>query len=265
MRFLTKTFASIWSNRELVWEMALRDLKGLNKGAVLGVVWLILGPLIQVGAYVIIVSFVFQARSGGRETGHFDYVLYVLSGMVPWQVITKSIQESPSLIRERMELVKQVIYPIETLPMTSLISSSVGALVSFVVFLALSAVSGKITWTYILLPVPLGLLVALVLGTSWVFSIAGVLLKDLREVVTVILGLMVYVSPVVIEESMVNPQLWQLILWNPLAHVVICFRDVLVGDFHGTSWLVFAVLSGVSCLLGGWVVTRAKILINEYI
>ena len=113
-------------NRELIWELVLRDLKGLNKGAFLGYLWLVINPLVQVTAYVVIVSFVFQTRLA-PNTDSMSYPLYVLSGMIPWQIMTKAIQESPSLIRERMELVKQVIYPIETLPLNSLLVSSFGS------------------------------------------------------------------------------------------------------------------------------------------
>ena len=198
-----KPVLAIVQNRELIWEMALRDLKGLNKGSFLGYSWLVISPMIQVAAYVIIVSFVFRARLNG-SAGPLDYALYVLSGMIPWQIVTRSIQESPSLIRERMDIVKQVIYPIETLPLNSLLTSSFGSFVSFFLFLVLSAIEGKLHWSYFLLPFPSFLLLFFVVGLSWIFSIAGVIFKDLREIVGVTLGLLVYLSPVVLSESMVG-------------------------------------------------------------
>lgn len=261
---LTRTIYPIIYNRELIWEMTIRDLKGVNKGALLGYSWLIISPLVQVLSYVVIVSFIFKVRLGDN-TGPLDYALYVLSGMIPWQIVTKSLQDAPSLIRERMELVKQVIYPIETLPLNSLLASSIGSLTSLLVFIVLTAMTKGLHWSYLFLPIPFALLVMLVLGASWIFSILGVLIKDLREIVGVTLSLLVYASPVVVSETMVGDSLWAYIKLNPLTHIVICFRDIFGASFHPSSWVIFVCVSIGAFTLGGWVMWRTKLLINEYI
>jgi ABC-type polysaccharide/polyol phosphate export permease len=257
-------YDTLFRHRALVWEMSLRELRGATQGAVLGWLWIILRPLIQTAAYVVVVSFIFRAvpEDGG---GTFDYAVYVLSGMVPWQILTKTLETAPSLIRERMELVKQVIYPIETLPMTGLIAGSIGAVITLVVYLGISSISGQAHWSWLLLPLPVALLVAFTVGVSWVFMIAGVLFKDLREIVSLVLNLIVYFSPVVVRESMVGSGVWQLLLWNPLTHFVICFRDVFLGEFHPISWVFSSVLSLLMLALGSWTIKKTKTLINEYI
>ncbi len=258
------SLAPFFSNRELIWEMAMRDLKMLNKGAFLGYIWLFVGPLIQTAAYVIIVSFVFSTRLG-VDSGPLDYALYVLGGMVPWQIITKSLSEAPSQIRDRMELVKQVIYPIETLPLTSLIVSSFGAIMTMLIFLILNIVNGTIIWGFLLLPLPFLLLVIMVLGISWIFSVVGVFFKDLREIVVILVGLLVYLSPVVASPEMVGDTMWRFILFNPLSHIIICFRDIYYLQFHPWSWLIFTVMAFTFFFAGHWVINRTKILINQYI
>ena len=75
----------------------------------------------------------------------------------------------------------------------------------------------------------------------------------------------VYISPVIANENMVGGIIWKLILLNPLAHVVICFRDVYNATFHATSWLIFTGMSVSAFFIGLIVITRAKVLINEYI
>jgi lipopolysaccharide transport system permease protein len=251
-------------NRELVVEMAKRELRGAGRGAVLGSLWLVLSPLIQTLAYVVIVSFVFAVR--GAESGQrFDYALYVLTGMVAWHVMTRSIQEATSLIRERMDLVKQVIYPIETLPLTTILVCSAGSLVALALYVMLGAYAGTLQPSLVLLPLPALMLLLFLLGVCWIFSIAGALLKDLREITTILLSLLVYVSPVVLKEEMVSERLWSVVMLNPLAHVVTCFRDVFYGEMHPTSWLAFAVMAVLAFGAGAWVITRTKTMINEYI
>jgi len=80
------TILTIVRNRELIWEVALRDLKGGSKGAILGVLWIIINPFIQVVAYVVIVSLVFKVKLN-EPMGPFGYATYVLSGMIPWQIL----------------------------------------------------------------------------------------------------------------------------------------------------------------------------------
>jgi lipopolysaccharide transport system permease protein len=244
--------------------MASRELKSLNKGALLGMGWVVLRPFIQVAAYVAIVSFVFGARLS-PESGPFDYALYVLAGLFGWHILQRALEESASLIRDRMEIVKQVAYPIETLPVTAFLTSAIAPAIMLAVYVVLAGIAGKLGPSILLLPIPLALLMAMLLGLSWLFMVVGVLLKDLREVISVVMALTIYLSPVLLSEQMVPERIWRLVLLNPLSHVVLAFRDVLQGGFHLESWIIFAALSAVALAVGAFVVTYAKVRINEYI
>lgn len=255
---------SIHENRLFIWEMAKRDLIATNKGAVLGYLWLIINPLMQTAAYVFIVSFIFKSRFD-TGSGPFDYAIYVMSGMIPWQILTRSIAEAPALIRQRMELIKQVIYPVETLPINSLILACFGSSVTLAFFLIISIATGGLSWTSLLLPIPLTMTLLLLLGASWLLSIVGVILKDISQIIAIILGLLVYASPVVAREDVVSPAIWDIIMLNPLSHIIICFRDVYFGHWHPMSWIIFAAM-GLFCLVtGGWLLNKVKVRINEYI
>ena len=244
--------------------MAARELKETTKGAMLGLIWLVLRPFIQVAAYVIIVTFIFGARLG-PDSSPYDYPLYVLSGMAVWQLVQRSLEEATVLIRDRTEVLKQVIYPLETLPLTSMLASMLGPGVGLFVYLCLAMVAGQLSWSVLLLPAALLLISMLVLGLAWLFMIVGVVLKDLREVVSVVMGLMIYFTPVLLSESMVGERLWSLILLNPFSHLIICFRDTLMGEFHIVSWVILTSLAIGSFLAGTWAVHRTKLIINEYI
>jgi lipopolysaccharide transport system permease protein len=254
----------IWRNRVFALAMAERELRGMTKGLYLGMAWLVLTPFIKVAAYVIIVTFVFGDRLD-PSLGVANYAIYVLSGVIPWQLMVHALETAPALVRDRQDLVKQVIYPLETLPVTGILVGAIGPLVGLVTLAALSLVSGAVGWSWLLLPLPVALLLALCLGMAWAFAIVGVVFKDLREIVSVVLGLMVYLSPVLLREDLVGSRVWQFVLWNPLSHVIISFRDIFAGQFHAASWVVFALMSGAALLLGGLIMARTKLLINEYI
>ncbi len=244
--------------------MAVRELKGSKRGTILGLAWLVLRPFINAGAYVVIVSFVFRAQLA-PGAGPFDYALYVLAGLFVWQILQAGLEEATSLIRQRMDIIRDVVYPIETLPITAFVVSAVGPATLLAVYLVLAALTGRLGWTVLLLPVPFALLLAMLLGMSWMLMVLGVVLRDLREIIAILLSLMIYLSPVLLSPAMVPPQLWSIIMLNPLAHPIIAFRDVLEGGFHPESWAIFVALALASLAAGGWLITRAKVAINEYL
>ena len=86
-------FRGIVRHRELVWHMTVRDLKGVTKGALLGRLWLCISPLIQLAVYVTVISFLLQGTDSSR--GPVDNALYVLGGLIAWQIMAKAIQEAP--------------------------------------------------------------------------------------------------------------------------------------------------------------------------
>lgn len=257
------TWTAALKHRRLIWEMARRELKGVNKGAFLGYLWLIMSPLIQSAAYVFIVTGVFGAESvSGERT---KYAIYVLAGMIPWQMIAHALHEAPNLLRSRVDLLKQVIYPLETLPLSSFIISSIGPLVSFLILLIYLISQSQLKISILAAPLALGVTGVFLVGLAWFLSVAGVIIKDLGQVITISMGLLVYFSPVILHQEMVGERLWNLIQWNPLTHFVTIFRDTIQGELHTHSWIVATASATSSFLFGGWVITRTKLLINEYI
>ncbi len=251
-------------SRELVWEMAKRELFGRTKGSLLGHSWHVIVPLIQTAVYIVLVTYIFRADPNSVG-GTFSYATYVLTGQIAWMTISKTMLDSTMLIRGQSELVKQVIYPIETLPLTNFLVIAVTSLTITLIALALTAADGALSISVVLLPIPVFLLAILCLGLGWILMIAGVILKDLREMVMVLMLLLAFVSPVVIRESMVPPGLWLVVMLNPLAHVIIAFRDVVFGTWHPVSWTVFVGFTAATFALGRFIVGRMKVVINEYI
>jgi len=163
---------SIFARRQLIREMGIRNLRELNEGALLGYLWLVISPLLQVTVYVFVVMFAFgKGTANPKETLH--YTLYVLSGMIPWQIMSKVLQEAPTMIRSRMDVVKQLIFPIEILPLVQLIVNSVGIAVTLLVYLIVASWQGQLYWSILLLPVPCFLMAVFLIGASWAISIAS--------------------------------------------------------------------------------------------
>jgi lipopolysaccharide transport system permease protein len=254
---------SLWSHGYLAWETAKRELLAINKGTMLGLGWLVLRPGLQALTYVVVVSFVFSVKFGSSGS-HLSYALYVLSGMAPWQITARVFEDSPTLIRARIEMLKQIVYPLEILPITSIVLAAVGPLILVGIYLVLALIAGELHWTVIFLPFAMALLGILLLGAAWVFMVIGLVLIDLREIVGVVFGLLVYLSPVVLAQSMVSARIWHFIQLNPMSHIVICFRDVFDAQFHPLSWAIFGGMAVIAFLIGSFALPSARQIFSEY-
>ncbi len=244
--------------------MFKRDTKGVHRGSALGLLWIVLSPLVQTLSYVLIVVFFFNSRAAD-PLNPFAYALYVLGGLIPWQLITRTLIEAPSLVRSRSEMVKQVPYPIETLPFNNCATAAIFALSSLLIYLFFSALSGTLSLSLLLLPVALGMLFIFLTGLSWILLVVGVLFMDIKEIVSIAFGLLIYVTPVVLSEQIIGPKLWSYIQLNPFSHVVLVFRDVLSGSFHPSSWGIFAAMALFAYVIGGLVISRSKGFLNDYL
>jgi ABC-type polysaccharide/polyol phosphate export permease len=146
-----------------------------------------------------------------------------------------------------------------TFPVLFLSLSAVGALlvdlaIQSVLMAVLLVIAGQTPGPQLaLLPVAIILLISLALGASWLMSVAGYLMRELQEIVSVMFGALIYVTPAVYPPEVAPAILRTLIMLNPLSHYVIIFRDTLSqGGFapHWSSWMVTGVFSAAVLAAG---------------
>src|SRR3982751_4677309 len=100
---------------ELILSLAKRELLARYKGSVLGIVWAVLTPVIMIAIFTFIFAGIFGARFGASDS-HWDYALYLFCGLLPWSMFQESVQQSSNTIVAHANLVKRVVFPLETLP-----------------------------------------------------------------------------------------------------------------------------------------------------
>src|ERR1019366_607261 len=116
---------------------------------------------------------------------------------IGFSIFAECVNRSPSLVLENVSYVKKVIFPLEILPVVSLLVALVNAGFGFsVLFLGSLLILGEIHWTAIMVPVVLAPYCLLILGITWVLSSVGVFLRDLRQIVTVITSLLMFLTPI---------------------------------------------------------------------
>jgi lipopolysaccharide transport system permease protein len=253
---------SVWRHRQFALAMAVRDLKGSHRGSVLGMAWLVIRPAVVIAAYLFIVLKVFRVSLPEFDTTA-QYLVHVLSGMVAWVGLQRCFEEAPVLVRDRMEVLKQITYPVETLPFSAVVPALIPSAVVLLALVALLAVEGRFPANAAAFPLALALLAGFMTGASWVLMIAGAVLRDLKEIIAVLMGLAVYASPIFFTERMVGPRVWTVIEANPLSHIVFCFQDVFTGTAHPWSWTLFALMAAGLLVLGAWLTGKVKLVLAE--
>jgi lipopolysaccharide transport system permease protein len=245
---------TVWHHRTLIGRLARRDIEARHRGSALGLLWSVLNPLIMMAAYTFIFTLVFRARwgsGGGGGTAEFSVLMF--SGMVLFTIFAECVNRAPGLMMENPSYIKKVVFPLEIMPVVVLLSALFNAAIGFVILMVFSlVVMGLPPPTILLLPLVLLPLCLFTLGLTWVVSAAGVFLRDLRQVVTVLVTVSMFLSPIFYPLSAVPEGARALILVNPLAILLERSKDVMFWG-HGlppVEWTLVCLGSLVWAWLG---------------
>lgn len=237
-------------HRQLTWEMARREVSERYAGHMLGMFWSIGHPLVLMAVYVFIFQFVFAIRIPDASGIPRSYTLYLLSGLIPWLTLAEVMTKSCSVVIDNGNLVKQVIFPVEVLPVKSVLASLLTQAIFMGLLVAFVLVSqGGLTWMWLLLPVVMLLQALLMIGLGYLISSAGVFVRDLRDFVVIVVTVGIYATPIFYTIDMVPSQFRFAIYLNPFTYLILCYRDVCYdgGLAHPWAWAALAAMG-----LGGF-------------
>jgi lipopolysaccharide transport system permease protein len=239
-------------HHELVWEMTRREMLERYSGQILGSVWAVGLPLLTMGIYVFAFLVLFQGRLPGSNSS-LGYAVFVLAGLAPWMAVQEALGRGPTAISSNANLVKQIVFPNEILPLRVALGVVPTLGIGVAVVVALAPIGGLGGW----LTVPL-LIVAiachLVMTAGLVYALAGigVFIRDVRDVVAVLLSIGLFLQPIFYGPG-VAPRPLELVFYlSPVSYLIWCYRDALVyGEpTRPIIWLVTPVLSTLLFLVG---------------
>ena len=249
-------------HRLLTWEMAKREITDRYAGQLFGVLWAIGHPLFLMGIYVFVFGVVFKLRIGGTRELPLDYATYLLSGLIPYMAFQEAMNKSASVILANANLVKQVVFPLEVLPVKGVIAAFITQMVSTLILVAYVLFKyGELSWTYILIPALFFFQLVAMMGVSFILSAFGAYFRDLKDFVQIFSIAGMYIIPMFYLPKMV-PELFKPVLYlNPFSHLVWCYQDVFYfGQFkHPWAWGVFVTLSIGVFYLGYLVFKKLKV------
>ncbi|MCI0640037.1 MAG: ABC transporter permease [Gemmataceae bacterium] len=251
-------FARNWP---LTWAMAKREITDRYVGQMFGLGWAVVHPLLLMAVYLFIFAFVFKTRVGNTVELPFDYSVYLLSGLIPWLAMAECMNKATTTITGNVNLVKQVVFPLEVLPLKGILATLLPQVICTLLLLVyMLACFQYLPWTVALLPALIALQMILMVGLALFLAALGPYFRDLKDFVQVFCLVGVYLIPIVYLPDMVPGAVRPLLQFNPFSHLIWCYHDVFFyGGFeHPFSWIILAVLGLLSCWVGARVFEKLK-------
>jgi lipopolysaccharide transport system permease protein len=215
----------LWRFRELVYFLALRDVKVRYKQTALGVAWVLLQPLLAMGIF----SIVFGQR--GLTTNGIPYPLFVVSALVPWFYFSNATSGASGSVVGNTQLISKVYFPRLAIPLAAVLANLVDLSIGLGLELVLLVVFGVgFTWSLLAVPLLIVLVVLTALGVSVWLSALDVQYRDVRYAVPFFMQVWLFATPVIYGAGDV-PERWRpLLTLNPMTGVIEAFRWALLGS-----------------------------------
>ncbi len=239
----------LWQHRQLIWQMAVREVKARYHGSMLGPLWSWVMPLLALVIYTFVFGSVLKPRGAGwGELTSWHLALMLLSGLLIFNSFSEMVGRASHLILGQPQFVKKVVFPLEILPLAMLLGMLLHLMISLSVVLLLGWwLQGTITWSWLWLPLILLPHALFLLGVGWFLAATAVFFRDLVPTMTALCQLLIFLTPVFYPLASVPEPYRAWMLLNPLAWSVELGRAALMGTappllgllcFLGLSWIV---------------------------
>jgi lipopolysaccharide transport system permease protein len=217
----------LWRYRELFYILSWRDIKVKYKQTVLGVLWAILRPLLT----MIVFTFVFGRVAKMDTNSTVPYSIIVFAGLLPWQFFSNALTECSNSLVGNTNLITKVYFPRLIIPASSIITSFIDFLISFVILLALFLVYGYTPPAEIFM-MPLFWIMAFLasFGPGLYLTALNVKYRDFRYIIPFIVQFGLFISPVGYSSSQIPEQWRGVYALNPVVGVIDGFRWCIVKD-----------------------------------
>jgi homopolymeric O-antigen transport system permease protein len=237
---LREAVVEVFGRRRLIRYMVQADLQKKGADTLLGNLWWVLDPLLQMVIYWILVSVIFQR--GGP-----DYPLFLFSAILPWKWFQSSIQDGITSVSGAERLVRQIQFPKLVLPVSAVVAGIANFVFGLIPLFTLMLLlyRDRIELTLLLLPVVAAVQLVFNMGMTVLLSALNVFYRDIGNLARHVLRLWFYVSPALFSVEQLThatqsfPIVQRLLLLNPWATLFGAYHDVI---YNGTlpDWSALA-------------------------
>lgn len=247
-RTMRLNFGEIWRYRDLIGLFVKKDFAEIYKQTILGPIWIFLNPLIATAIYTIVFG-----KIANISTDGVPQLLFYMAGNMIWSFFADSISRTAVTFSQNADLFSKIYFPRLTRPIAVIIFTGINLafqLLMFLAFWAFYLIRGEVSphWEYIwTVPIVIVLMASMALGCGIIVSSLTTKYRDLAIVITFMVRIWMYATPVVYPMSTVNNELLRIVITiNPVSQLMELFRFSVLGqgelNFWGLLWsTVFAI------------------------
>jgi lipopolysaccharide transport system permease protein len=241
---------NIIRSRDLIWQLFKRDFISGYKQSAFGLLWLFLSPLIG------ILSWVFMNATGVLNPGDVGvpYPLYVLVGSTLWGLFVSFYASVSTSLSAGGSLILQVNFPHEALVAQQVAQTIANFLINLLMISVIFAFFGRLpSWKAVFFPFTLLPIFLIGSALGMVVAVITVVIHDINKMVTVVLGFLMFLTPVVYSQQFNNKLIQFVITWNPMTYLIGTSRDILLtGRIENIRAYSLSCLAGAVLFLFSW-------------
>lgn len=243
----------LYSYRELVWNLTVRDLRLKYKGSILGVAWSLLNPLLMMAIYTIVFSVFLKAFKNLP-----NYWALVIGGVLAWTFLANALNGAAVCFVRNPNLISKVYFPIESIPISIVLANLVNFVIPLAILVVVLVVRGiPVGASLVLLPVVVVANLALVTGLALALAALTVFFRDVEHLLALALQLGFYLTPVLfpLDPRAIGGAAWLIpyARLNPLAWYLDSYHAILYwGVWPDPGEFALMLAAAAVALLGGY-------------
>jgi lipopolysaccharide transport system permease protein len=236
---------------DLITVFTQKEIKVRYKSSILGYLWSIGHPLAF--AFVFFIAFKVVMRIQME-----DYALFLITGLFPWQWFANSVNVSPMIFLGNASIIKKVNFPRNIIPFTAVLQDMIHFVLSIpviVLFMIIYHKSPGLSWLYGI-PLLLGIQFLMTYGISLMVSSINLFFRDLERLTGIFITLLFYFTPVIYPETMIPEKYKPFISLNPVAPLMISWRNLFLNSELELTSLVASLTYSVFAFMAGYLVYK---------
>ncbi|HPP88702.1 MAG TPA: ABC transporter permease [bacterium] len=229
-----KLFLNFIEYRELLYNLAIKEIKVRYKSALLGFIWALLVPVSIMFVFLIIFSMLFKIKELTP--------VYLLAALFPWIFLSMSLSGAATCIVENSNIIKKVFFPRELLPVSIVLANFFNFVLSIALLIVISIISkNNINATLLFLPIVMIMQALFVSGITLIFSALFVYFRDIKYFVEILLTIWFYLTPIFYDQKLIrnfSEKAFTIFLLNPMTGLIVMYRDILINGILSSSVLI---------------------------
>lgn len=230
-RSMLRFMVDFTKSQKLIIELSKNDFYKKYVGSYLGILWAFVQPTIS----ILIFWFVFQVGFKSTPVDNFPFILWLASAMIPWNFFADSVLAASNSVIDSSYLVKKMVFRVGILPVIKIYSAFYVHAFFIFFLIVMFMIYGYMPTVYLLqLPYYLIAVAVLVLGLGWLTSALTVFLRDVGQIVAMLIQFGFWLTPVFYNISIIPDRFLFIMKLNPMFYIIEGYRDTFI--YHKWFW-----------------------------